>query len=88
MTHSTDANAFFDAISNANHERVQSLLRAAPELARAFDRRCFGATPLGYAAGMGDREMIDILLAAGADPDGRSDWYFWGGAGVYRLGGC
>lgn len=81
MPTASDPRQFFDALRSAAHERVRAFLRADPGLVHATDAACFGATPLVHAAGLGDRDLIDLLLAAGADPNRRNDWWA-GGFGV------
>ncbi|MGH9309339.1 MAG: ankyrin repeat domain-containing protein, partial [Vicinamibacterales bacterium] len=59
-----------------------SVLREFPDLSSRLDEPmpggAFGATPLLAAVSAGSREMIDVLLAAGADINARSHW--WAGS--------
>lgn len=61
---------FFDALKQGNRTVVQELLAANPELANA---RFEQATPLHFAAIDNQRELVDLLLAAGADLNARDD---------------
>ena len=63
--------------------QVTAVLAAHPGLARQLDAplvpdTAFGATPLLAAVTQGNREMVDVLLAAGADINARSHW--WAGS--------
>jgi ankyrin repeat protein len=69
---------FMAAVRGRDHASAERLLAREPALACAHDPACFGATALGHAAGAGDRAMIDVLLAHGADPDQASDWWAGG----------
>jgi ankyrin repeat protein len=76
------ATAFYLAIRESNTAKVRDLLGAHPELKsiinRGTDLLFFGATPLLGAVQRSNREMIDILLAAGADLSVKSDWWAGG----------
>ena len=74
------------AAVRANDARdVARVLEEYPEVRSKLDDPmpddAFGATPLLGAVYRGNREMIDILLRAGADIDARSHWWA-GGFGV------
>jgi ankyrin repeat protein len=56
---------FFEAVSRCDRRVVQDLLAANPDLAKA--------TPLHFAALENHREVVELLLAAGADPNARDD---------------
>jgi ankyrin repeat protein len=61
---------FFEAVSRCDRRVVQDLLAANPDLAHArFEK----ATPLHFAALENHREVVELLLAAGADPNARDD---------------
>ena len=63
--------------------QVQLVLRQYPSLRTVLDEpmqpdHAFGATPLLAAVYNGNRQMVDVLLQAGADIDARSGW--WAGS--------
>ena len=60
---------FFAALRRRDAASVRTILAEHPEFARATDDG--GATALHYACEAGDREIVDILLAAGADMNAR-----------------
>ena len=59
----------FDAVQSRDRERVRELLQRHPESAVARDAD--GVTALHYAAESGDREIVTMLLDAGADINAR-----------------
>lgn len=63
------ADELFAAVRRRDARRVAEILKAHPESPRAFDSD--GATPLHYAAEAGDREIVALLLDAGADVNAR-----------------
>ena len=73
------------AIQSGDAALAARLLHEHPagkfDLDRPLPGAAFGATPLLVAVGHGNRELIDVLLGAGASPDARSDWWA-GGFGV------
>ena len=76
----------FSELSAAIHAgdtgRASDLLRQHPEWNQRLDQplpgASFGATPLLVAVGRRNRELIDVLLGAGASIDARSHW--WAGS--------
>jgi ankyrin repeat protein len=83
MTASHDpAGALASAVRANDPARAASVLRQFPELTSRLDDPmpggAFGATPLLAAVSAGSREMIDVLLAAGANINARSHW--WAGS--------
>ena len=70
------------AVLCGNPTEASRLLDAHPELKPHLDDALpggnFGVTPLLVAVVRRDREMIDVLLRAGADIDARSHW--WAGS--------
>lgn len=70
----SDELQFFSAINSGDVAQVRSMVADAPELLLAYNPDYFGATPLTSVASSDDREMIQVLLELGADPNRRSDW--------------
>ncbi len=66
--------AWFEAIKRDKTELVSEMAGNNPELLQAFDYRSFGGTPLTIISSIGHKEMIDLLLDQGADPNRKSDW--------------
>lgn len=67
--------AFFEAIRGRDLERVAHAAASDPTLVRAYDPgHCCGGTVMNVAVGLGDIELLDLLLDLGADPDQPSDW--------------
>ena len=64
-------NEFFALVELGDADRVRQRLAAQPELARSRDRH--GATALHIAAFHGRRDLVSLLLAAGADVNARDD---------------
>ena len=60
---------FFEAVENGDVEHVTRLLTANPELVRARDAA--GATALHHAAFHGNRALVTLLLAGGAELNAR-----------------
>lgn len=73
------------AIESNDAMRVSELLELHPELKAKLNHpmpgAAFGQTALLLAVQRTNRQMIDVLLAAGADINGRSHWWA-GGFGV------
>ena len=74
--------ALKSAISANDAAAVANVLQQYPDLARDLNRALpdfeFGATPLLGAVYRNNREMVEVLLDAGADINARSDW--WAGS--------
>ncbi|HVT11786.1 MAG TPA: ankyrin repeat domain-containing protein [Fimbriimonadaceae bacterium] len=70
--------ALFAAVRAGDRERAARLLGDNPALAEARNPDAFGAPPILTAAQRNDIPMLELLLAHGADIDGRSDW--WAGS--------
>jgi ankyrin repeat protein len=70
------------AISANDAAAVANVLRQHPDLERDLNRALpdfdFGATPLLGAVYRNNREMVEVLLGAGADINARSEW--WAGS--------
>lgn len=74
----SDAAAFLRAVGDGEIETVRSMLTAEPALVHAVGPHPYwGGRPqaLHVAIETGRRDMFDLLLAAGADPDGRNGEY-------------
>jgi ankyrin repeat protein len=59
------------AMNNGDAETVCRLAKAHPDLYDAKGNE--GRTPLQYAAGRGPKELVEALLAKGADPNAKAD---------------
>lgn len=78
MANSLEVAKFFRAVENDDQAVVRSMASAHPQLVRANDENCFGATPLVRAAANDNFAMADLLLELGADIDQKSDWWAGG----------
>src|SRR5688500_5352566 len=81
-TEASSREALKAAISANDAGAVATVLQQHPDLTRQLDRALpdfgFGATPLLGAVYRNNREMVDVLLRAGADINARSEW--WAGS--------
>ena len=72
----------FGAIRSDDSSRVSAVLEQNPDVRAHLDEGDpefhFGATPLLFAVGRRNREIVDVLLRAGADMNARSNW--WAGS--------
>ena len=70
------------AVRSNDARNVREVLTRFPELKASLDEEMagghFGATPLLTAVNQGNREMVDVLLEAGANINQRSHW--WAGS--------
>ncbi|MFO0924813.1 MAG: ankyrin repeat domain-containing protein [Pirellulales bacterium] len=66
--------SFFQALATEQLEDVRSMVLEQPSLLDAFDDRQFGATPLTMACFANRRNVVELLLDLGADPNRRSRW--------------
>jgi ankyrin repeat protein len=75
-------NALIAAVQMNEARRAAAILASSPELKAHLNEGDpdfhFGATPLLLALEKRNREMVDLLLAAGADINARSNW--WAGS--------
>lgn len=82
LTGTDPASALHAAIRLDDADRVRDVLARFPALGGMLDDALpdgdFGATPLLAAVHLGNREMIDVLLAAGANINQCSHW--WAGS--------
>jgi len=72
--------AFTNAVRDLDVGRAQQLLKRS-EYVRANVNSpwlFFDSPPIVFAAGRGNREMVDLLLEYGADPNARSQWWAGG----------
>ncbi len=80
--HATPIEAFGTAVRDNDAARVAELLASHPELKATINGPLpgghFGATALIVAAQHANREMIEALLASGADVNQRSHWWAGG----------
>jgi ankyrin repeat protein len=76
--YATRRDAFFAALRAGDRTRVAALLAEDPVLANARNPHAFGEVPITRATVRSDIPMIDLLLDAGADPNGKSDWWAGG----------
>ena len=78
----TPTEALASAVRSNDTEAVARVLAASPDLASHLNEPMpdegFGATPLLGAVYRNNRDMVDILLRAGADINARSFW--WAGS--------
>ena len=65
----SDTAQFFNAVRRGDAATVKNMVKADPSLASAFDSD--GATALHYATFNAHREVVEILLQAGADMNAR-----------------
>ncbi len=65
----TAASGIFAAVQAGDARLVRDVLRREPAAVAARDAD--GATPLHYATGAGFREIVELLLEAGADVNAR-----------------
>ncbi len=71
----TQESEFFAAIKNGRSDEVRSLVGQHRQLLQARDACSFGGTPLNISIFRKDRQMVDLLLDLGADPNDQSDWW-------------
>ena len=84
-----DKQAFITAIENGGVETVKNLLASAQTLAAQVDAPWFSfdAPAIVFAAASGNRELIDVLLDAGADIDVKSSWWAGGTSALHHATG-
>ena len=72
--------AFTKAVRDLDVERASEFLKRSAYVRANIDAPWlfFDAPPIVYAAGRGSREMVDLLLEYGADPNARSQWWAGG----------
>ena len=72
---------FAEAINGNDAAKVKALLRKHPALKTKLNAPLFGFDSPAIVAKAGNRELVDVLLAAGADINVKSSWWA-GGFGV------
>ena len=82
--------AFIDAVNNGDADQVRSLLAGHSELTAYIDEPWFSfdAPAIVYAAGKGDRLLLDVLLDAGARIDVKSSWWAGGTSALQHASGA
>lgn len=72
--------AFRQAFNARDAAAIRQLLERHPEARASIDATVFpfDRTALGHFAGVGDLELVDLLLEFGADPNRRSAWWAGG----------
>ena len=81
--------AFIDAVRNGDADRVKSLLADNNELIAYIDEPWFSfdAPAIVFAAGGGNRPLVDVLLDAGANIDVKSSWWAGGTSALQHASG-
>ena len=82
-------NGFIEAVRNEDVKTVKTLLENDPVLAAHINEPWldFDAPAIVFAASRGNRELIDVLLAAGADIDVKSAWWAGGTSALQHAAG-
>ena len=85
----TNRHVFITAVENGDVDTVKSLLAGDQTLAAHIDAPWFSydAPAIVFAASSGNRELIDVLLAAGADIDVKSSWWAGGTSALQHAAG-
>ena len=85
----TNKQAFVTAVENGDVEAVKNLLASDQTLAAHIDAPWFSfdAPAIVFAAASGNRELIQILLEAGADIDVKSSWWAGGTSALQHAAG-
>ncbi len=65
---------FFRMLGEGNFERIRAIVSSDSSILDSYDYRNFGATPLTMACFGNRRELVELLLELGADPNRCSDW--------------
>jgi ankyrin repeat protein len=85
----TNKQAFISAVENGDIDRVKNLLASDQTLAAQIDTPWFSfdAPAIVFAAASGNRELIEVLLDAGADIDVKSSWWAGGTSALQHTAG-
>jgi ankyrin repeat protein len=66
---------FFRILADGDHGKIRAFAMMNPGILDSFDYRNFGATPLTWACFGNRRDLVELLVDLGVDPNRRSDWY-------------
>ena len=85
----TNKEAFITAVESGDAETVKSLLVSDETLAAEVDAPWFSfdAPAIVFAAASGNRDLIGVLLDAGADIDVKSSWWAGGTSALQHAAG-
>ena len=80
---------YIEAVNKGDANRVKSLLADNDALLEFIDAPwfAFDAPAIVFAAASGNRELIQVLLDAGADIDARSSWWAGGTSALQHAAG-
>ena len=80
---------YIKAVSNGDVERVKTVLADNDELLEFIDEPwfAFDAPAIVFAAASGNRELIQVLLDAGAAIDAKSSWWAGGTSALQHAAG-
>lgn len=81
---------YIEAVNNGDANRVKSVLANNEELLAFIDAPwfAFDAPAIVFAAASGNRELIKVLLDAGADIDVKSSWWAGGTSALQHAAGA
>lgn len=81
---------FIEAVNKEDAARVKSLLASNADLVENIDQPwfAFDAPAIVFAAASGNRELIKVLLDAGADIDVKSRWWAGGTSALQHAAGA
>ncbi len=81
---------FIEAVNKEDAARVKSLLASNVDLVENIDQPwfAFDAPAIVFAAASGNRELIKVLLDAGADIDVKSSWWAGGTSALQHAAGA
>ncbi len=85
----TSKHTFITAVENGDAQAVKNLLTSNQKLTSQIDTPWFSfdAPAIVFAAASGNRELIDVLLDAGADIDVKSSWWAGGTSALQHTAG-
>ena len=81
---------YIEAVNNGDAERVKTVLADNDALREFIDAPwfAFDAPAIVFAAASGNRELIKVLLDAGADIDVKSNWWAGGTSALQHTAGA